>query len=204
MKPIRVSITMDLNDQFSMKIFGGNEPISVYAEGTENDCVYTVLLSAIYQSILSLQENGRSLPFADHLNSREMVDKQRISDLLIKDLIAEKIAPNSKTKKDFVKETLDILEKYGWHGKCGGPAWAWKDFREIPKEEYSDFTEIVKEMLPFNSPLYEKLKTDFDTGLSNVKQGVRYHYLCELIASISYVVASGYYSTESEKMMIAH
>ena len=105
-----------------------------------------------------------------------------------------------KTEQDFVQETIDVLTKYGWHGKLGAPAWAWTDFRNIPKEEYTDYLKTVKELLPNGSTLYEQLKIDFDEGLVNPKQGVRYRYLCELIASIAYVSASGYLSVkESEE-----
>lgn len=104
-----------------------------------------------------------------------------------------------KTEQDFVQETIDVLTKYGWHGKLGAPAWAWTDFRNIPKEEYTDYFQIVQELLPNGSTLYEQLRNDFNEGLVNPKQGVRYHYLCELIASIAYVSASGYHQNESEE-----
>lgn len=195
MRKAQVVIKVDLFGDASNERFEGWEPVCVYADANN---VYEALASSYYEVLVALRENGHKLPSfgrREHIDTAELIARKK-RELWLKE---QKCKPRQKGRSEFVKETLDVLEKYGWHGKCGAPAWAWEDFREIPKEEYSDFTEIVKEMLPSNSPLYVKLKTDFDAGLSNVKQGVRYRYLCELIASIAYVTASGYYQTESEE-----
>ena len=154
---------------------------------SQNENIQMALLTALQSTLNQLEKRGYldsncSGNLSDHLKREYTYTKHK-----------------EKTKKAFVQETINVLNKYGWHGKSGVPAWAWSDFRKIPKEEYVDYLEVVQETLPSDSALYKQLKADFDLGLINSKQGVRYRYLCELIASITYVSASGYYRKEGEE-----
>ncbi|MBS6519922.1 MAG: hypothetical protein KH359_04430 [Clostridiales bacterium] len=160
--------------------------------------VYIAISLPKQSRIISYGQDGEDVYMAFIIALRgafKQIEKRAYSDCSQKDSVQKE----HKTKKAFVQDTISVLDKYGWHGQSGAPAWAWSDFRKISKTEYSDYLKIVEDVLPRDSALYQRLKSDFDTGLTHSKQGVRYLYLCELIASIAYISASGYYQNESEE-----
>ena len=156
------------------------EENSICLKATSEESISTALLSLINMLFQSLAERG-------HIDISACRDNN-----LTKYLKAEN-HPKEKTKEDFVRETLEILQARGWG------FFACSDFLDIAQEEYSEYINVVEELLPNGTALYRTLKEQFDLTLSNPKRGVQYRYMTKIIASISAVSASRYHQKESEE-----
>lgn len=126
----------------------------------------------------------------------EVLQEKEVKNILKKMLANEKLVTESKqqiphNENDltfFANDIIYAIQKLGW-GKI-----AWEDFAKIPSSEYEPFMKIIKLLIPPNSALFYELKQDFDGGLLNDKRrGVKYDYLCRLVASMAYVDKSGYF-----------